>query len=273
MIMFETSTYGGTNMKDLENKINWEAIKGTTISEDVPAFDESRKGTEVFIMRGDKRISVYDDYSIYPESKARRWKVKVYNHKNGIHYDRICMCNGFYPTRERALAEVERFKYRGDSMIFFVLPIDFSFDMKKYVWSEDEHYGANGFIPATPEEQLEEARKRLYCMTGRKPKKIDLLKKYKNTFAEITIKAFYKTQKNKEIKAFPFVMLNTYIVSYVGPNKAEWWVERQGIDNKTGTLYDGYISAYVYNHSHPHYNEYGDVWYKYEYGHLYPVVW
>lgn len=115
-----------------------EVLKRRNVSDKLPEFKEMRTGTEIFIIEKEKRITVYDDYSMYPESSAKNWKVQIYNIEDGRFYDRITMCGGRYPTRERAITEVERFKSRADKLIFYVFPVGFVYNMEKFLCSDKE---------------------------------------------------------------------------------------------------------------------------------------
>lgn len=52
-------------------------------------------------------VSVYDDYSMYPEAETSKWRVKVYSRRTGAQYEKICINKG-----TRALEEIERFRER-----------------------------------------------------------------------------------------------------------------------------------------------------------------
>lgn len=72
---------------------------------------------------------IYDDYSMYCDADAESGSRGI-QQKDGRKYDRLCMCGGIYPTRKRAIAEIDRFAYRGKNLVFFVLPIDFTYDKR-----------------------------------------------------------------------------------------------------------------------------------------------
>ena len=238
-------------------------------SDKLPRCRSTRKGTEVFIIEDNVKVSVYDDYSQYLKPSAKKWHVSVYNRTTGHKYDRICTSGGFYPRREQALAEIERFRYRGDRLIFYVSPIRFTYDIIGTVWGNAHQYYENEFLPATLEEQNEEARKRLFVITGKKFKRnIDLLNKYKGTIFEQVIQSFYEYNKSMEFNYFPYALLSDSTVLYVGGNKATWEYERKYIISKS-EIYDGIMPAFVYNFEHPNFSEFGDVGYKYYHFKLY----
>lgn len=110
-----------------------EALERRNVSDKLPEFQKMRTGTEIFIIEKEKRITVYDDYSMYPESSAKSQKVQIYNIEDGRFYDRITMCGGKYPTRERAIMEVERFRSRAEKLIFYVFPVGFTYDMEQLI--------------------------------------------------------------------------------------------------------------------------------------------
>ena len=45
-----------------------EALERRNVSDKLPEFQKMRTGTAIFIIEKEKRITVYDDYSMYPES-------------------------------------------------------------------------------------------------------------------------------------------------------------------------------------------------------------
>ena len=113
-------------MTDYGKILNTEALDRIKLSEKLPPFRKQRRGTEIFIFDNRIIVSVYDDYSTYPASRAKKWTLKVYNRRTGTIYDKICINKGTYPTRERALEEMERFRERAEELIFYLLPLQAS---------------------------------------------------------------------------------------------------------------------------------------------------
>ena len=99
-------------MKKNTKIFNTEVIERLALSDNIPPFDEQRKGTQVIMTEEGKKTVIYDDYSMYCDADARKWRVEAYNRTDGRKYDRLCMCGGVYPTRKRAIAEIDRFAYR-----------------------------------------------------------------------------------------------------------------------------------------------------------------
>jgi hypothetical protein len=260
-----------TELTKMKRKIgmkrNMEELKKRSVSEKLPEFEKMRTGTEIYVLDGEKKIRVYNDYSMYPESTAKSWKVQIYNIKNGTFYDRAAINHGRYPTRERALAEVDRFKNRAEKLIFYVFPVNFDFDKEKFLWSEAEQKFFDYETPvyATKEEQLEEAEKRIYALTGKRGSDIEnLIENNGNNLAVMNaILKFINAQQSSSHKGLPFCIINSMPTSisilYVGADKSFWESERCGINSKKKS---GYVSAFVYNPSCPMYSEYGDIWYK-----------
>ncbi|MGN0634072.1 MAG: hypothetical protein ACI4JW_09425 [Oscillospiraceae bacterium] len=231
-------------------------------SENLPSFDKTKRGTEIFVMEGDKRISVYDDYSAYPDSTAQKWQVKVYDRNSGYHYDRVCMHNGIYPTRERALFEVERFRYRADKLIFYVMPNGFKYDKKKIIWGDEPITEYKDFIAADLEEQKKEADKRLYLMTGEKiDHSVYLKQRFSGDYAKELFGIFLNNKISGDFSLLPFAIAFPDTVLYVSGNKAEWDYERDMMDCAT-EKYDGIVPAFVYNRSDPELSEFGEIGYK-----------
>lgn len=259
-------------MKELEKRIMNkgkrfypDVLNGRSISDKLPVFEEMRTGTEIFIIQKEKRVTVYDDYSMYPESIAKSWKVQIYNIEDGRFYDRITMCGGKYPTRERAIFEVERFKSRADKLIFYVFPVGFAYNLEKFIWSDEEKYDFDNPVYATEEEQIEEAEKRIFFMTGRTDIDVaDFKNRIKDSRSLKALESFYNTQKNKKACGYPFWIVDDLqsnkSILYVGANKSGWIAERCGIDYEAKR---GYIAAYVYNVSCPELSEYGEIGYRY----------
>lgn len=105
-------------MKKNTKIFNTEVIERLALSDNIPPFDEQRKGTQVIMIEEGKKSVIYDDYSMYCDADARKWRVEAYNRTDGRKYNRLCMCGGVYPTRKRAIAEIDRFAYRGKIWCF-----------------------------------------------------------------------------------------------------------------------------------------------------------
>ncbi len=249
-------------------KVYAEVLEGRNTSDKLPEFKKMRKGTEIFIIEKEKRITVYDDYSMYPENSAKSWKVQIYNIEDGRFYDRITICGGRYSTRERAIMEVERFKCRAEKLIFYVFPVGFTYDMEKFIWpDENEKYDYDNPVYATEQEQIEEAEKRIYYITGRTDvDAADFKNRIKDSRSLKALESFYNAQKGRPISGYPFWIVDDMhsnkSILYVGANKSNWVAERCGIDCESRK---GYIAAYVYNTSCPELSEYGEIGYKYRY--------
>ena len=248
-------------------KFYTEVLERRTVSDKLPVFQKMRTGTETFIIEKEKRITVYDDYSMYPESTAKSWKVQIYNIENGHFYDRITMSGGKYPTRERAIIEVERFKSRAEKLIFYVFPVGFTYDMEKFIWDDEEEFDYDTPVYATEQEQIEEAEKRIYYITGRTNINVsDFKKRIKDSCSMKALENFYNAQKCSPVCGYPFWIVDDLqsnkAILYVGANKATWFAERCGIDFESRR---GYIAAYVYNTACPELSEYGEIEYKYRY--------
>ncbi len=243
-----------------------QVLEEKNISDKLPEFQKMRTGTEIFIIQNYNLITVYNDYSMYPNSSAKSWKVQIYNIENGYFYDKSTMCGGKYPTRERAIMEVERFKGRAEKLIFYIFPVGFTYDRENFIWpDEDEKYDYDNPVYATEHEQIEEAEKRIYYITGRTNINVaNLKKRIKDDMeSQKALESFYKTQKHKPKCAYPFWIIDdgwNKSILYVGVNKAEWYSERGEINYESRT---GYISAYVYNTVYPKLGEYGDIGYEY----------
>lgn len=245
-----------------------EVLEMKTISDKLPKFQEMRTGTEIFVIERERRITVYDDYSMYPESTAKSWKVRIYNIEDGRFHDRITMCGGKYPTRERAIMEVERFKSRAEKLIFYVFPVGFTYDMEKFIWpDEDGKYDYDNSVYATEQEQIEEAEKRIYYITGRTDIDVaDFKNRITDSRSREALQSFYNAQNGRPICGYPFWIVDDMhsnkSILYVGANKSNWVAERCGIDCESRK---GYIAAYVYNTSCPELSEYGEIGYQYRY--------
>ncbi len=210
-------------MTDYGKILNTEALDRIKLSEKLPPFRKQRRGTEIFIFDNRIIVSVYDDYSTYPASRAKKWTLKVYNRRTGTIYDKICINKGTYPTRERALEEMERIRERAEELIFYLLPVGFQFSFHKLLWREED--AEQGL--ATVEEQREEAIKRLWYYTGRKPAKdFDIRKKKLDRIQRAAV----NTMLEVDDKVFPYAVTDHSYhlveVLYVGADKAGWANER-----------------------------------------------
>ncbi len=212
--------------------INREVIERTELSEKLPVFDKVKRGTEIFIIKNRKRISVYDDYTMYPEGDAKKWRLKLYNSRTGGCYEKISINNGIYPTREKALSEIDRFLYRGEDLVFYLTPIEFYYNKKELLWPAALREKEKGF--ATYEEQQEEAKKRLFCITNRmRTKDIDLKKDVMRS------KGYYdKEERLDMLEEFcesrkddlPYYSSPYFDdIDYVGKDKSLWEWERRYI--------------------------------------------
>lgn len=240
-----------------------EVLEGRSVSDKLPKIEEMSRGTEIFVIEREQLVTIYDDYTMYPGSSAKSWKVHVYNIEDGRFYDRITRCNGKYPTREMAIAEVERFKERAEAMIFYVYPVDFTFDMKKFIWPEEEEYDCDKPVYATEEEQIEEAEKRIYYLTGRTNIDAgDFKHLIKNRSSLKALASFYNTQKGKRVCAYPFWVVDNLMISilYVSAYKNDWEDERSDYNYKSR---EGSHPAYVYNTACPKLSEFGYIGVKY----------
>lgn len=203
---------------------------------------------------------------MYPESTATKWRVRIYNIETGYFYDKSTMCNGLYFTRERALAEIDRFKNRAENLIFYVLPISFSYNKEKLSEDiENEYYDYETPVYATENEQIEEAEKRIYALTGKATDDIEnMINKLEDLNELNAVLKFNMSQKKTNHKNLPYYIINnmpdSITILYVGADKSYWESERRGINCKKNS---GYIAAFVYNPECPVYSEYGDIWYRY----------
>ena len=223
-------------MKKNTKIFNTEVIERLALSDNIPPFDEQRKGTQVIMTEEGKKTVIYDDYSMYCDADARKWRVEAYNRTDGRKYDRLCMCGGVYPTRKRAIAEIDRFAYRGKNLVFFVLPIDFTYDKKAMIWQGEEQYSCDDkLVLATKKELVEESKKRMKFMTDR--------------------------MGYHEDKCYPYAIIGGNAVLYVSPYKNDWKAERECLDMK-GDGIDGCVSAFVYNSITPETSEKGDIFFK-----------
>ena len=238
-------------------------------SPELPAFEQTRTGTEVFVMAGDRRISVYDDYTPYPESSARSWRVRVYERATGREVRGVCMHCGLYPTRERALFEVERFRHRADHLVFFVLPVGFEYDKVGALWQDSEKFGS---APASPAELQEEARRRFRIMTGRKLlPETDLAEKVCRRDPQL-IRQFTSQDITRRLGLMPFAIAFPDTVIYVSADKSSWGYERSLIACGYES-YDGIVPAWVSNiRGANRVSEFGEIAYKCVRGVLYRVA-
>ena len=246
-------------------------VKEIKMSQKLPVFKKTKKGTQVFEIKNCELISIYDDFTIYPDSSAKKWRLRVFNKINGNEYDKICISHGLYSTRERALEEIERFLYRGDELIFYVIPIEFKFDLMKFVWGDEEdEYDPDDYVAASDQEMIEEAKKRLYVMTGRKINGI--LNGIPNGYYPVKIlSSFYDACESLHIDCLPYELIEYSTVLYVNRNKAQWSCDRMCLLDKS-SIFDGITPAYVYNIFKPELSEFGDICYKYEKGIFYRIA-
>lgn len=240
-------------------------------SEKLPNFQETAKGTEIFIIRDERKVTVYDDFSNYPDSAANRWKLKVFNSENGFRYENICRKSGIYPTREIALAEIERIGERKTPLIFYLEPTEFRYDRKKFIWQSAES-AQQATIPATAEEMQEEAKKRLLFLTGRSLKiDINLRTKCDDSYKRDAFATFCRARDSIGDTMLPFAFAApddySLCILYVGGNKAEWQTERQGFNGRPDAD-SGYAPAFAYNYREPDNSEFGDIFYKIYRGHI-----
>ena len=228
------------------------------LSKDLPEFGKLRCGTQVFVFFNEQLLSVYDDFSVYPNSKAWKWQINVYSRTSAVRYDRICSHKGEFTDREQALAEIERFRYRGGDLIFYVIPVDFTYNRIKLFWGENEV--EEGM--ATYSEQAEEARKRLLAMTGRIPKgEIDIRRR---KIKSDVLEAFCNDSIAIKRRLFPFALVSGCAVLYVSADKSQWRSERFFICEKfleDQVICDGVVPAFV-KYPWSDEGEYGDIAYK-----------
>ena len=162
---------------------------------------------------------------------------------------------------------VERFKSRAEKLIFYVFPVGFTYDMEKFIWDDEEEFDYDTPVYATEQEQIEEAEKRIYYITGRTNINVsDFKKRIKDSCSMKALENFYNAQKCSPVCGYPFWIVDDLqsnkAILYVGANKATWFAERCGIDFESRR---GYIAAYVYNTACPELSEYGEIEYKYRY--------
>ena len=77
------------------------------LSEGLPRFGEMRRGTQVFVFADEQAAAVYDNYSFYPDARARSWQLEAYSRISGRRLDRVCTHRGRFRSREDALAAAE----------------------------------------------------------------------------------------------------------------------------------------------------------------------
>ena len=238
-------------------------------SSELPAFEKTRTGTEVFVMKGDRRISVYDDYTPYPESTARSWRVRVYERATGREVRGVCMHCGLYPTRERALFEVERFRHRADHLVFFVLPVGFEYDKVGTLRKDSEECGST---PASRAELQEEARRRFRIMTGRKlTHDTDPAEKVRRRDPQL-IRQFAAQDITRRLGLMPFATAFPDTVIYVSADKSSWGYERSLIACGYESC-DGIVPAWVSSiRGANRVSEFGEIAYKCVRGVLYRVA-
>ena len=228
------------------------------LSEGLPRFGEMRRGTQVFVFADEQAAAVYDDYSVYPDAQARRWQLEVYSKSSGRRLDRICMHRGRFTNRDDALAEIDRFRYRGQDLVFCLVPVDFSYDKIAYLWRDvPEESGRAAY-----DEQLAEARRRLYAITDRDPSgEIDLRRRNIESDA---MEVFCKDDIAVRRKLFPFALVSGTAVLYVSGDKAQWDIERSLLCEKNRGVYgcyDGLAPAFVYD-AYYDIGVYGDIAFK-----------
>ena len=61
-------------MKKSTKIFNTEVIERLALSDNIPPFDEQRKGTQVIMIEEGKKTVIYDDYSMYCDADARNGK-------------------------------------------------------------------------------------------------------------------------------------------------------------------------------------------------------
>lgn len=66
-------------MKKNTKIFNTEVIERSALSDNIPPFDEQRNGTQVIMIEEGKKTVIYDDYSMYCDADARKWRVEAYN--------------------------------------------------------------------------------------------------------------------------------------------------------------------------------------------------
>ncbi|MBR1724921.1 MAG: hypothetical protein IJ723_07905, partial [Ruminococcus sp.] len=164
--------------------------------------------------------------------------------------------------RERALFEVDRFRHRADDLIFYVMPVGFEYIRLKLDWDELPEYDEEMFVPATKEEQIAEACKRLCFMTGQRVAPgTDPLERLRIRCPELIL-MFFKDEITQEYNLYPFAVANPDTVIYVSGNKADWEYERCDIGLKSKT-YDGIVPAWVYSgRGYNLVSEFGEIGYK-----------
>ena len=229
-----------------------------SLSEALPEFAKTRRGTQVFVFVDERAVSVYDDYSEYPDSSAQSWRLEVYGRTSGIKIDRVCMHGGKFADREKALAEIDRFRYRGRDLVFYLLPVGFAYDKVAYIWRDVSEESGR----ATYDEQLAEARRRYFAITDHIPNgEIDLRRRNVESDA---LDAFCNDEIALDHELFPFALVSGYTVLYVSADKSQWSCERCLIGEKYRgeyDRYDGIVPAFVYN-IWRNAAEFGDIAYK-----------
>ena len=227
-------------------------------SECLPKLGEMRRGTQVFVFDDEQAAAVYDDYSVYPDAQARRWQLEVYSKSNGRRLDRICMHRGRFTNRDDALAEIDRFRYRGRDLVFCLVPVDFSYDKVAYLWRDvPEESGM-----ATYDEQLAEARRRLCAITDSDPSgEIDLRRR---NIGGDAVRAFCNDGIAIDRGLFPFALVSGISLLYVSGDKSQWEYERSLLCEKFRGEYDSYdglAPAFVYD-AYYDIGVYGDIAFK-----------
>lgn len=228
----------------------------------LPEIEELRKGSVVYVIENCKLKAFYDDFSECAEiSSVKRWRVEIYDKITKRELSPyICMKNGLYPSLERAVYEVSRFRERGENLIFYLLPIGLAIDKKKlfkHLWGDN--VAETGI--ATDEEMQEEAKKRLYFIKS-KPQKgeIDIYKKFKQ--GSETLKAFDEAIQYLNWKILPYeVTENGLGVLYVTCDKEKWQAERPRMEQNG----DGIVPACIYGLKDKEVS-FENIRYKYKHG-------
>lgn len=88
-------------MKKSTKIFNTEVIERLALSDNIPPFDEQRNGTQVIMIEDGKKTVIYDDYSMYCDADARKWRVEAYNRTAESMID--CVCAGAFILQEKGL--------------------------------------------------------------------------------------------------------------------------------------------------------------------------
>ena len=84
-------------MKKSTKLFNTEVIERLALSDNIPPFDEQRKGTQVIMIEEGKKMVIYDDYSMYCDADARKWRGRTV--KSMID----CVCAEAFILQEKGL--------------------------------------------------------------------------------------------------------------------------------------------------------------------------